>query len=79
MNSKEQFLIELERIFDNSSWDDIINLVDEAIKLNLLNDDVVKSIVEYVKRTNRISFKQWKVLRCNINDCNKKKYKYGNQ
>ena len=80
MKNKEQFLIELEHTFDNSSWSDIMYVVNEAINLNV-QDDVVDSIIDYVKETNRISFKQWKVLRCHINDCNKKnkKYKYGNQ
>ena len=80
MMNKEQFLIELEQTFDNSSWEDIMLVVKEADSMNV-SDPVVESIIEYVAETNRISFKQWKVLRYHINLCNKKnkKYKYGNQ
>ena len=79
MKNKEQFLIELEHKFDNSSWEDIMIVVNEAINTNI-SDPVVESIIDYVHETNRISFKQWKVLRYHINLCNKKnkKYKYGN-
>jgi hypothetical protein len=79
MNNKEQFLIELEQKFDNSSWEDVMVVVNEAINTHI-SDPVVESIIQYVHETNRISFKQWKVLRYHINLCNKKnkKYKYGN-
>lgn len=79
MTNKEQFLIQLEQIFDNSNWDDVMVVVNEAIATNV-QDPVVDSIIEYVQQKNRISFKQWKVLRYHINLCNKKpkKYKYGN-
>ena len=79
MLNKEQFLIDLEKTFDNSNWEDIMVVVNGAINSHI-SDPVVESIIEYVKETNRISFKQWKVLRCHINVCDKKKkkYKYGN-
>lgn len=79
MKNREQFLIDLEKTFDDSSWNDIIIVVNEAINTNV-SDPVVESIINYVRETNRISFKQWKVLRCHINVCNKKNknYKYGN-
>lgn len=79
MINKEQFLIDLEKTFDNSSWEDIMVVVNEASNSDL-TDAVVESIILYVKETNRISFKQWKVLRYHINvsDKKKKKYKYGN-
>ena len=80
MTNREQFLIELEQTFDNSSWEDIMVVVNEANNINV-PDPVVESIIDYVHETNRISFKQWKVLRHHINICSKKtkKYKYGNQ
>ncbi len=79
MINKEQFLIDLEKTFDNSSWEDIMVVVNNAINSDLA-DPVVESIIDYVKEANRISFKQWKVLRYHINvsDKKKKKYKYGN-
>jgi hypothetical protein len=79
MINREQFLIDLEKTFDNSNWDDIMVVVNAAINSHL-SDPVVESIIDYVKETNRISFKQWKVLRYHINVCDKKnkKYKYGN-
>jgi len=79
MTNREQFLIDLEKTFDNSSWQDIMVVVNQATNSHL-SDPVVESIIDYVKETNRISFKQWKVLRYHINVCDKKnkKYKYGN-
>ena len=79
MINKEQFLIDLEKTFDNSSWEDIMVVVNNAINSDLA-DPVVESIIDYVKEANKISFKQWKVLRYHINvsDKKKKKYKYGN-
>jgi hypothetical protein len=77
---KEQFLIELEHKFDNSSWHEIMLLVNEVKALDI-RDEIVDSIVDYVNEKNRISFKQWKVLRHHVNYHTKKKrkYKYGNQ
>lgn len=78
MKPKEQFLIELERTFDNSSWEEINNLVIEANNIHI-QDEVVDNIITYVKENNKISFKQWKVLRLFIKNNSGKKYKYGNQ
>lgn len=76
MKTKEEFLIELERIFDNSSWEEISDLITQATNIHI-HDDVVDNIVAYVKENNKISFKQWKVLRLFIKNNSGKKYKYG--
>lgn len=77
MKSKEQFLIELEETFNNSSWDDIINLIVEVNRIDK-RDEVVDNIIQYVNEKNKITFKQWKVLRLFLKNNDGKKFKHGN-
>jgi hypothetical protein len=78
MMNKEQFLIDLENQFDNSSWSEIIELVDKVITLNK-PDETCNSIINYVRTNNKITFKQWKVLRIHVKENSEKKFKHGNE
>ncbi len=77
---KEQLLIELQEKFDQLSWDDILTTIDVVVELDV-QDDLVLSVINFVKQKNKISFKQWKVLDDHIKYVNRKnkKFKYGNQ
>jgi chromosome condensin MukBEF MukE localization factor len=81
LKDKKDFLIEIESIFDNSSWDEILTIVDEARVLkfkNDVNEPIIDNIIQYVQEKKKITFKQWKVLRLFINDMKRKptKFKY---
>lgn len=76
MLSKEEFLIELEKQFDNSSWSEINELVNKVVILNK-QDTLCNSIIDYVKANNRITFKQWKILRIHVKEVSDKKFKHG--
>lgn len=81
LKDKKDFLIEIETIFDNSSWDDILILVDEARNLKLetnVDEPIIDNIIQYVQEKKKITFKQWKVLRLFVNNIKRKptKFKY---
>lgn len=78
MINKEQFLIDLENQFDESSWSEIIDLVNKVITLNK-QDQTCDNIVDYVRTNNKITFKQWKVLRMHVKENTGKKFKHGNE
>jgi hypothetical protein len=68
----------LEQMFDDLSWDEIINIIDMVILLDV-QDELVTKVINFVREKNKISFKQWKVLYNHINYVNRKKkrFKYG--
>lgn len=76
---KDQFLIKLELEFESSTWEQILQLITYAEHLNI-RDAVVDNIIEYVKQKNRLTFKQWKVIKMHVSNCEKTKlkFKYGN-
>jgi len=71
---------ELEQQFDQLTWNDILDTIIEVEELNV-QDDLVDSVIDFVREKNKISFKQWKVLYNHINYVNRKhkKFKYGNK
>jgi len=81
LKSKEDFLVDIEKQFDESSWDDIKDVVDEAdIYYQKLGskEEIIENIIGYVTEHKRITFKQWKILRMFISNSKHKprKFKY---
>ena len=81
--SKSVLLHELDitrkRVYEKASWDDILVIVQEVEDLNI-PDVIVQNIVEYVHKKNKISEKQYMVLRNFIMHERKKQhlnFKYG--
>ena len=75
--TKEEYLKRLEETYDNQTWKDVIELI-EQVKSITLQDEMIANILSYVEEHNRITFKQWKVLRVFLKNNNTdKKYKYG--
>ena len=75
--TKEEYLKRLEETYDNQTWRDVIELI-EQVKSITLQDEMIANILSYVEEHNRITFKQWKVLRVFLKNNNTdKKYKYG--
>ena len=75
--TKEEYLKRLEETYDNQTWNDVIELI-EQVKSITLQDEMIANILSYVEEHNRITFKQWKVLRVFLKNNNTdKKYKYG--
>ena len=81
LKSKEDFLVDIEKEFDNSNWDEIMQTVVEADILHQksnLKEEIIDSIINYVNERKKITFKQWKVLRLFIstNKHKPRKFKY---
>jgi hypothetical protein len=77
--SPEEIKSQLENQFDNSSWEDIMQLINQVNSFNI-PDATVDSILNYVGERNKISFKQWKVLKNYIRHHERSreiKFKYG--
>lgn len=75
---KEIFLEKLEEKFNQTSFPEIIELVNYIDNFKL-EDSTVDSIINYVRINNRISFKQWQVLEISAKKIISKKtnFKYG--
>lgn len=69
---------ELEKKFDQQSWDEILTMIESVEKLNI-QDSLVTKVIEFVRFKNKISYKQWKVLHDHIIyvERKNKKFKYG--
>ena len=81
--SPEEIQLQLENQFDNTNWEEILNLIDKVdfyVYTLEYGDATVESILKYVEEHNKISFKQWKVLQNYIRYYERKKeikFKYG--
>jgi hypothetical protein len=75
---KENFLEQLEERFNQTSFPEIIELVDYIDSFKL-GDATVDNIINYVRINNRISFKQWQVLEISARKIisSKTNFKYG--
>jgi hypothetical protein len=75
MESEEQLL----EMFEQTTWEEILELVESVVNYDK-SDKTVESIINYVYGNNKISFKQWKVLRRHNGYCQRTqdlKFKYG--
>lgn len=81
--SPEEIESQLENQFDNTSWEDIMRLIENVdfyVDMLGYGDATVESILKYVEEHNKISFKQWRVLKNYISYHERKKqikFKYG--
>lgn len=69
---------DLEKKYDDQSWEEILTMIGTIEQLNI-QDDLVAKVIEFVRKENKISFRQWKVLHDHIIyvDRKNKKFKYG--
>lgn len=76
METEEQLL----EMFEQTTWEEILELSDKVLKSGKYHK-TVESILNYVYEENKISFKQWKVLKRHNDYCQRTqdlKFKYGN-
>lgn len=75
--SKEEFLDRLEKVYQQETWNDILYLVNQVKEIKT-DQQIILNILDYINENEKISFKQWKVLRLFLKENNPdKKFKYG--
>jgi hypothetical protein len=75
METEEQLL----EMFEQTTWEEVVELM-VLIAKTKVPDKIVGSIIDYVIKNNKISFKQWKVLKRHNDYCQRRKdlkFKYG--